>query len=247
MSVALPPVCTAVSLPLWDVIVSSKDLGPLPADVDPGHVRIARADMVRAGDLVVGYFDMAPGGRWKPTGHVGELCYRALPAPHPQGWDVLTLDGELFQWAPHDLLLIVPASLAPVTYRAGDRVERIAERVPDGCAQSRRYAHHGTVIGADDDTVTVRFDGDWLPTTGPAVHVRHVEAEFVTDDRKAYGFAHGDTVTRAERPADRGTVVDLWPGGAWGTTAAYVVWETGRPTDVPARDLRLVAQLSAAA
>lgn len=245
MSTALAPAAPAVGLPLWDVIVSRKSLGPLPADVDPGLVRIARADAVRGGDLVVGYFDEGPSRRWMPTGYVGELCYRALPARHPEGWNVLSLDGELFQWSPHDLVLIVPAELALETYRTGDRVERIAERVPDGWALPRRYAHHGTVVGADDGTVTVRFDGEWLPTTIPAAQVRRVDAEYVAEDRKTYGFAHGDTVARPWWPSARGTVVDLWhdPGNVM---TAYVVWDDERPTDVRARDLRPAAQLPAA-
>ncbi|WNZ14900.1 hypothetical protein [Streptomyces sp. 11x1] len=237
---------TAVSLPLWDVIVTGKPLGPLPNGVDPGRVRVAPAADVRAGDLVVGYVDGHPGGRWMPKGYVGEVCYRALPATHPQGWEVLSLDGELFQWSPHDLVLIVPAGLAPETYRPGDRVERIAERILDGSAAPRRYAHHGAVIDADDGTVTVRFDAEWLPTTLPATHVRHVEAEFVEDDRKAYGFAHGDTVTLPWRPAVRGTVVDLWRD-LGNVLTAYVVWETEPPSDVRVRDLRPVAPLPAAA
>jgi hypothetical protein len=251
VSATLAPAATAVGLPLWDVIVSHKPFGPLPAHVDPGLVRVARADEVRGGDLVVGYFADGPGGRWMPTGYVGELCYRALPALHPQGWEVLSLDGELFQWSPHDLVLIVPAQMAPETYRPGDRVERIAERVP--CIDERpwdheaprRYAHHGTVVGADDGTVTVRFDADWLPTTLPVTQVRHVDSEYVEEDRKAYGFAHGDTVNRLGRPAARGTVVDLW--GDIGRTRAYVVWETERPTDVLVGDLRPAAPLPATA
>ncbi|MER7497086.1 hypothetical protein ABT033_31375 [Streptomyces pharetrae] len=245
MSTAPALATTAVDLPLWDVIVSRTTLGTLPADVDPGLVRIARADAVQGGDLVVGYYDKDPGGRRMPTAYVGELCYRALPAPHPQGWAVLTLDGELFQWSPHDLVLIVPAGLAPQTYRAGDRVERIAERVPYGWASPRRYAHQGTVIDAEDGTVTVRFDAEWLPTTVPTTQVRHVDAEYVNDDRKAYGFAHGDTVTLPWQPAARGTVIDLWNDA--GLTQAYVVWEVGHPADMPVRDLRPVPQLSAAA
>lgn len=239
------PAPAAVDLPLWDVIVSAESLGPLPADVDPGLVRIARADAVRAGDLVVGYYDRDPGGRRMPHGHVGELCYRALPARHPQGWDVLSLDGESFQWSPHELMLIVPSGLAPETYQAGDRVERITERVPAGWAAPCRYAHHGTVVGVDDGTVTVRFDGEWLPTTIPAAQVRHVDAECVEADRAAYGFAHGDTVTLPWRPDVRGTVVDLWDD--IGLRRAYVVWEIGRPADMPVRDLRPVAPLPAAA
>ncbi|MFE1289710.1 hypothetical protein [Streptomyces sp. NPDC058751] len=245
MSTVLAPIVPPVGLPLWDVIVSGKSLGPLPDDVHPGLVRVARADDVRAGDLVVGYFGKEPGDRWMPIGHVGELCYRALPARHPQGWDVLSLDGELFQWSPHDLVLIVPAGLAPETHGAGDRVERIAERFPYGWARPRRYAHHGTVIGVDDGTVTVRFDGDWLPTTLPATHIRHVNAEFVEEDRKTYGFAHGDTVALPHRPAVRGTVVDMWHVS--GVVTAYVVWETKRPTDERARDLSAAAQLPTAA
>ncbi|MFF4276207.1 hypothetical protein [Streptomyces sp. NPDC001536] len=235
-----------VDVPLWDVIVSRKSLGPLPADVDPGLVRVARADAVRDGDLVVGYFGDEPGRRWMPTAHVGELCYRALPARHPEGWGVLSLDGELFQWSPHELVLIVPADLAPETYQPGDRVERIAERVPHGGALTRRYAHHGTVVGVDDGTVTVRFDGDWLPTTIPATRVRRVEAEDVAYNREAYGFAHGDTVTLPWRPAARGTVIDMWHD-LGNVLTAYVVWENERPTDIRARDLHPVVSLPAAA
>lgn len=245
MGVALPPMTTAVSLPLWDVIVTGKPLGPLPNGVDPGRVRVAPAADVRAGDLVVGYVDGHPGGRWMPKGYVGEVCYRALPARHPRGGEVLSLDGELFQLSPHDLVLIVPAELAPETYRAGDRVERIAERVPYGWAAPRRYTHHGTVVGTDDGTVTVRFDAEWLPNTLPATHVRRVDAECVEDNRKAYRFAHGDTVTLPWEPSARGTVVDLWDD--IGLMRAYVVWEIGRPADMPVRDLRPVTPLPATA
>jgi hypothetical protein len=245
VSTAPAPAASPVDLPLWDVIVSRKTVDPLPADVDPGLVRIARADAVRAGDLIVGYFDQDPGRRWMPTAHVGELCYRAIPARHPKGWDVLSLDGELFHWSPRDLVLIVPGGLAPETYQPGDRVERIAERVPYGWAAPRRYAHHGTVVSTDDGTVTVRFDAAWLPTTLPATHVRHVDAECAEYDRKAYGFAHGDTVTLPWQPLARGTVVDLWDDV--GLRRAYVVWEIGRPADMPVRDLRPVAALPASA
>ncbi|MYX26826.1 hypothetical protein GTY75_09115 [Streptomyces sp. SID8381] len=234
-----------VGLPLWDVIVSRKTLGPLPDDVDPGLVRVARADEVRAGDLVVGYYDDCPGRRWMPTAYVGELCYRALPAPHPLRREVLSLDGILFQWSAHELVLTVPAELAPVTYRAGERVERIAERRLENGPIHYRYAHHGTVLSADDGTVTVRFDADWLPTTLPASQVRHVEAEFVADDRATYGFAHGDTVTPAWWPATKGTVVDMWTG-LDNVARAYVAWENEPPTDVPVRDLRAAAPLPAA-
>ncbi|WP_329317216.1 hypothetical protein OG723_44440 (plasmid) [Streptomyces sp. NBC_01278] len=238
------PVRSATTLPLWDVFVSRKDLGPLPTGVDPAHVRVARADQVRGGDLVVGYFDQAPGGRWMPSAHVGELCYRALPALHPERPGLLSLDGVMFQWMAHDLLLIVPAGLAAETYRPGDRVERIAtRRTGDGLTQ--RYAHHGTVVGVDDGTVTVRFDADWLPVTLRAGLVRRVDAESVAEDRAAYGCAHGDTVTLPWRPTARGTIVDLTYD--LGTVTAYVVWETEAPSNVPVRDLRLAVPLPAAA
>ncbi|MEW2497443.1 hypothetical protein AB0942_28485 [Streptomyces nodosus] len=237
MSVALPVVTAAVPLPLWNVVIGREDLGPLPEGVASGDVRVARADMVRGGDLVVGYFDELPGGRWMPTAHVGEICFRALPARHHRYRDLLTLDGILFQWMGHDLALVVPAGLYPATYAAGDRVERIAERRPHHETLTRRFEQHGTVTGAIDGAVTVRFDGDVYPVALPTSMVRHVDADTAQSNRDMYGFAHGDTVAKPHRPAVQRTVVDLWRD-VDEVKMAYVVWQSEPPEDVPVRDLR---------
>ncbi|MEW1677935.1 hypothetical protein AB0O47_32580 [Streptomyces noursei] len=242
--IALPTTASAAVLAVPGV-VTREDLGPLPADVDPGLVRVARADAVRGGDLVVGYFDDAPGRRRMPAAHVGELCYRALPAQHPLGWDVLTLDGTLFQWSPQDTVLVIPREWAPTVYRPGDRVERIAQPRRKGTAAHHRFTQHGTVADTEDGTVTVRWDGDWLPTTVPADHVRHVDPEIVADDRLTYGFAHGDTVTAPGRPDSKGTVVYLWCNSA-GDMTAHVVWENDAPSDEPVHSLLPAVALSAA-
>ncbi|QDN54074.1 hypothetical protein [Streptomyces sp. S1D4-20] len=240
MSVVLPVVTAAVPVPLWDVVIGREALGPLPDGVCPVDVRVARADMVRGGDLVVGYFDELPGRRWMPTACVGEVCFRALPALHPRYRDVFALDGLLFQWMGHDLALIVPAGLAPVTYAAGDRVERVAERRPHHEALLRRFEQRGTVTGAVDGVVTVRFDGEVLPVALPTTAVRHIDADSAQSNRDMYGFAHGDTVTMPYRPAVRGTVVDLWRDVDEVKTA-YVVWQSEPPQDVRVRDLRPAA------
>ncbi|MEE1736479.1 hypothetical protein PUR49_08195 [Streptomyces sp. BE147] len=186
MSDTPPLTTTATRLPLWDVVIGREDLGPLPDGGDPAHVWVDRADTVRGSDLVVGYFDGQPGGRRMPTAHVGEVCFRALPAPHPHYQDVFTLDGIMFPWTAHDLVLIVPAALAPAAYTAGDRVELIAERRPGHETLTRRYERHGTVTGTADDAVTVRLDGDALPVALSTALIRHVNAESAQMDRSMY-------------------------------------------------------------
>lgn len=170
-------------------------------------------------------------------GWCGEVCFRALPAPHPRYRDLFTLDGLLFQWMGHDLALIVPAGLAPVAYETGDRVERITERRPHHEALPRRFEQHGTVTGAVDGLVAVRFDGEVFPVALSATIVRHVDTEIVQSDRDMYGCAQGDTVTLPHRPGVHGTVVDLWRDRGEVMTA-YVVWQREPPQDVPVRDLR---------
>ncbi|MGW0033036.1 hypothetical protein ACWDXD_24870 [Streptomyces sp. NPDC003314] len=160
---------SAVDVHLWPLIVAAEPFGPLP--VDPGLIRIANASDVQPEDLVVGHFDGGLSGRWMWKAHPGEVCYRALPAPHPLYGGVLSLDGCTFATMPHDSVLIVPAALAPVTYAAGDRVER-PEPHP-GYVDTRRD-RPGTVTDVNGGTLTVRWDDADQPEPVQRATVRHI-------------------------------------------------------------------------
>ncbi|MGW3200018.1 hypothetical protein ACWDBD_36735 [Streptomyces sp. NPDC001118] len=244
---------TTAPVDFWHVVIEDRQLGPLPADLDPGLARPAYARDVRPGDLVIGHFDGPARRRWAWKAAPGEVCYRALPQRHPRAYRAVSLTGILTSCVDiTDEVLIVPAALYPAEYRAGDRVERISLHFQTytGVYGSpykapRQWEQRGTVRTVDDTdgTLTVQWDGDTDTFRTTRDLIRPVDPESIAYDRRTFGFTAGDRVCATGRGT--GLLLEIrWPG--YGTHQGRVLWDADEPGAEPTEEARPVAELKPA-
>jgi len=210
----------------WHVVITDEEMGPLPADLDPGLIRPALAKGVRPGDLVVGHIDGSPRRRWAWTGAPGEVCYRALPQRDARSPRAISLTGRLTSVIDvEDEVLIVPATLYPARYRPGTRVERMAVHY-EPYKGARQWEQRGAVRTVDDadGTLTVQWDGDTDTFRTTRDLIRPVDPDSVAYDRSTFGFTAGD---RVRGRGQTGVLLEIYLPGWHTTHHGRVQWDAG--------------------
>ncbi|MFF0170255.1 hypothetical protein [Streptomyces prasinus] len=234
---------TVAPVDFWHVVIKNKQMGPLPADLDPGLIRPALAKDVRPGDLVVGHIDGSPRRRWAWTGAPGEVCYRALPQRDPRSARAISLTGLLTSAIDaEDEVLIVPETLYPADYRPGVRVERIAVNYEPYRA-ARRWEQRGTVRSVDDadGTLTVQWDGDTETFRTTRDLIRPVDPDSIAYDRRTCGFTAGDRVSSR---GQTGVLLEIYRPGWHAPEHGRVQWDAG--VEEPGESARPVTELTRA-
>ncbi|MFE2684529.1 hypothetical protein [Streptomyces mirabilis] len=227
----------------WHIVIENEQMGPLPADLDPGLIRPALAKDVRSGDLVVGHIDGSPRRRWAWIGAPGEVCYRALPQQDPRSPRAISLTGRLASAIDvEDEVLIVPATLYPAHYRPGTRVERMAVHY-EPYKGARQWEQRGTVRTVDDadGALTVQWDGDTDTFRTTRDLIRPVDPDSIAYDRHTFGFTAGDRVRGRGRT---GVLLEIYLPGWHATHHGRVQWDAG--VEKPGESAQPVIELTRA-